>query len=79
LDTFIISAYPILRQRAIKNPSIATPEEIEDYMISLGFKKINKTTFTNNEITISDLQSRNVLKSDSGNIYVIDAEFSRCT
>ncbi|MBE6339021.1 MAG: hypothetical protein E7068_09525 [Lentimicrobiaceae bacterium] len=73
------SAYPILRQRAIKNPSIATPEEIEDYMISLGFKKINKTTFTNDEITISDLQSRNVLKSDSGNIYVIDAEFSRCT
>ena len=67
----------ILRQDYIDNPTYATPEEIEGYMQSLGFKptKVKDAEFSNGEIIISDLKPRNVLKSEAGNIYVVDAEF----
>lgn len=67
--------FPILKQRVVNHPTIATPSEIENYMISLGFIKVNNSTYKNKNIIISDLQSRNVLKDDDGDIYVVDAEF----
>lgn len=62
----------ILSQNFIPNTQQASIEEIEDYMSSLGFKKITNSSFTNGDITVSDLHPRNVLKSKQGNIYVID-------
>lgn len=69
------SIYPILRQDYIINATYATPIEIETYMAALGFQKINDSTFTNNEIIVSDLFPRNVLKDIDGDIFVVDAEF----
>ena len=71
------SVYPIVRQRAINNPTEAIPEEIEAYMTSLGFTKISETEYANNEVIVSDLHPRNVLKDSDGDIYVVDAEFKR--
>ena len=69
--------FPILKQKAINNPTIATPSEIESYMTSIGFSKIDESTYKNNEIIISDLSPRNVLKDCDGDIYIVDAEFTK--
>jgi hypothetical protein len=63
---------PILKQDFVTNSVQATPEEIEEYMTSIGFQKINETSFTDGEFTVSDLFPRNVLKGQGGNIHVID-------
>lgn len=62
----------ILSQNFIPNTQQASIGEIEDYMSLLGFKKITDSSFTNGDVTVSDLHPRNVLKSKQGNIYVID-------
>ena len=62
----------ILRQGFIPNTTSATPEDIADYMRSLGFEQVNPTTFTNGIYTVSDLFPRNVLKDSNGNIFVVD-------
>lgn len=71
------NVYPIVKQSAVNNPTEATTEEIEAYMTSLGFTKISETGYTNNEIVVSDLHPRNVLKDADGDIYVVDAEFKK--
>ena len=71
------NVYPIVKQNAVNNPTEATTEEIEAYMTSLGFTKISETGYTNNEIVVSDLHPRNVLKDADGDIYVVDAEFKK--
>jgi len=66
------SIMPVLSQRYIQFADHATPAEIAEYMASIGFEKITDSKFTNGEYIVSDLHPRNVLKSESGNIYVID-------
>ena len=71
------SVYPIFRQAYVHESTNATPEEIDTYMKSLGFHQTGEAQYSNGEIIISDLRPRNVLKSNSGNIYVVDAEFKQ--
>ncbi|WP_410067914.1 LPD38 domain-containing protein [Barnesiella intestinihominis] len=71
------SIYPIFRQAYVHESTNATPEEIEEYMNTLGFSKINEHKYTNGDITISDLRPRNVLKDTDGDLYVVDAEFQQ--
>lgn len=69
------SIYPILRQDFIPNEREATPIEIDMYMSALGFKKHSATMFSNENVEVSDLHPRNVLRDSDGDLYVIDAEF----
>ncbi len=63
---------PIVKQDYIPNAEQANQSEIDAYMASKGFEKINDHTFKNEEYTVSDLRPRNVLKDPEGNIHVID-------
>jgi|ERR1035437_1806940 hypothetical protein len=63
---------PIIKQCFISNAEQATQNEISTFMQSIGFEKINDTTFKNKEYTVSDLHPRNVLKDENGTIYVVD-------
>ena len=68
------SVYPVLKQGHKANCTFATYEEIDSYMRSLGFEPTGKEAeYSIGEYTVSDLRPRNVLKSEQGNIYVIDA------
>lgn len=51
-------------------------EEIENYAKSLGFKLINPKnwTYATPEIYLSDLHDENVIKSASGNVFVVDCD-----
>ena len=73
------SVYPVFRQAYVHESTNATPKEIEEYMNTLGFSKINEHQYTNGDITISDLRPRNVLKDSEGDLYVVDAEFKKET
>jgi hypothetical protein len=66
------SIYPVLKQSHIDISSFATPEDIADYMHSLGFNQLSDSKFADEKYTVSDLFPRNVLKDRQGNIYVID-------
>lgn len=63
---------PILKQNYILNSGQASPEEIQMHMEALGFEKVNDTTYKNNDVEISDLFPRNVLKTPNGSILVVD-------
>lgn len=69
--------FPVLKQDYIDNSTFATPEEIDSYMGALGFKQSGEAAYSNGDVAISDLRPRNVLKSASGSIYVIDADFKQ--
>lgn len=69
----------ILKQEFIPDTQQATPQEIADYMQSLGFEKVNDTTFSNGEYVVSDLHPRNVLKDENGTIYVVDNIIRKAT
>ncbi|WP_374444770.1 hypothetical protein [Epilithonimonas sp.] len=62
----------IIKQDFVYNAVQATAQEIEEFMLAIGFEKINDSIFTNGKITISDLHPRNVLKDENGIIYVVD-------
>ena len=66
--------YPLLAQRYIENAESAELADIEKYMRSLGFLKVDDWTYQNTDIIISDLKPKNVLKDSDGDLYVIDAE-----
>ena len=69
------SVYPVFRQQYVQNARLASPDEIDSYIRSLGFEPTgNEAEYGNGEIVVSDLRPRNVLKSENGNIYVVDAE-----
>ena len=65
---------PVLRQRYIKNCVPATNNEIDCYMAALGFEKESVGTFYNKDFRLSDVLPKNVLKDDSGDVFVIDVE-----
>jgi hypothetical protein len=62
----------ILKQDFVKNAEQATPFEINTYMESIGFQKIDEAKFTNGQYTVYDLYPRNVLRDERGIIYVVD-------
>lgn len=62
----------ILKQIYVDNAVQATPQEISDFMQSLGFQQINEVAFANGQYTVADLYPRNVLKDKNGFIYVVD-------
>lgn len=66
--------YPILAQPYIENATPAIPEEIDTYMTSLGFHKLEDWTYQYKNIVLSDLKPKNVLKDELGLLYVIDVE-----
>lgn len=51
--------------------------EIDSYIESIGFKKVDDTTrtFANEELYLSDLHEENVLNQDHERYYVIDGDF----
>ena len=71
------TVYPLLAQRYIENAESAEQSDIEKYMQSLGFSKIDDWTYQNSNIIISDLKPKNVLKDSDGDLYVIDAEIKQ--
>lgn len=71
------SVFPIFKQEYVNGAEPATPEEIDNYMQSLGFNQTGEAEYSNGDVIISDLRPRNVLKDVEGDIYVIDAEFKR--
>lgn len=69
------SVMPILTQRLVKDAIPATNIEIATYMAALGFSKVNNEgRFTNAKYEVWDLVPRNVLRDDTGDIFVVDAE-----
>ena len=69
------SVMPILTQRLVKDAIPATNIEIATYMAALGFSKANdEGRFTNAKYEVWDLVPRNVLRDDTGDIFVVDAE-----
>lgn len=68
------TVYPLLAQRYIENAHPASPNEIKDYMLSLGFLQNDDWTYQNVDVIISDLKPKNVLIDADGDLYVIDAE-----
>lgn len=68
--------YPVLAQDYVEEANPAKPYEIEMYMLSLGFEKLDDWTYKNDKYIISDLKPKNVLKDSEGDLYVIDAEIA---
>lgn len=62
----------ILKQDYVPNAMPATEQEIADFMLAIGFEKINEYTFRRDEYIVSDLYPRNVLKDENGIIYIVD-------
>jgi len=62
---------PIVTQKYILGES-ATQDQIENYMLKIGFEKINEHTFKKDSFIVSDLRPRNVIKDSEGDIFVID-------
>lgn len=62
----------ILKQDFVKDANQATPEEIQNHMLSLGFQKIGEAKYMNEDFIVQDLYPRNVLKDHNGTIYVVD-------
>lgn len=68
------TVYPVLAQRYVENARPATPIEIEMYMLSLGFEKVDDWTYKNSTLLMSDLKPKNVLRDEDGDMFVIDVE-----
>lgn len=68
------SIYPIVRQQYIKGGTPATQNEIDCYMSAIGFEKSDVGKYYNADFLVSDLLPKNVLRDQTGDIYIIDAE-----
>lgn len=66
---------PVFKQHLVRDARPATQIEIDTYMAALGFSKVNgEGRYSNGTYEVWDLLPRNVLKDDSGDIFVVDAE-----
>lgn len=68
------NVFPVFSQELVKNAVFASTSEIDDYMDTLGFRKTGEGRYENDVYEVWDVLPKNVLKSASGNIYVVDAE-----
>ena len=67
--------WPVFAQDYVPNARMASVEEIDGYMGSLGFTRVGDGRYSNGEVVIKDLKPRNVLINPNGDAYVVDAEF----
>lgn len=58
---------------------LATPEEIANFMRSIGLERINEDTYTNNDYEVFDAFSNNVLLGVDGLLYPIDTQIRKNT
>lgn len=66
---------PVFKQHLVRDARPATQIEIDTYMAALGFSKVNgEGRYSNGTYEVWDLLPRNVLKDESGDIFVVDAE-----
>jgi len=72
-------AYPVFSQEFIDNVRFATKTEIDEYMEMRGFRPVPEVDgcFINDYYILSDIRPKNVLRSDDGIVYVIDAEIRK--
>lgn len=70
------SVFPIVRQPYIKNGEHATQNEIDCYMSAIGFEKISLGRYENSFMSVWDVLPKNVLKDESGDIFIIDVELA---
>lgn len=68
---------PVLTQKYIEKAVPALPEQIDEYMLALGFTKVDDWKYSNGSIILSDVKPRNVLRDSDGNIFVIDVEIHK--
>lgn len=68
------SIYPIVRQQYIKDGVPATQNEIDCYMAAIGFDKLDVGKYEDNNIVVWDVLPKNVLKDETGDVFVIDVE-----
>ena len=68
---------PVFAQDFVSDARMATNEEIDSYMGTLGFTRVGDGRYSNGEVVIKDLKPRNVLADADGDIYVVDAEFEQ--
>lgn len=73
----LTSIYPVFKQNLIVNSQLANLKEIKTYMKSLGFIQTTPESYVNKDYLVFDLYPRNVLKDDTGTIFVVDAEFKK--
>lgn len=69
------SVMPVLKQALIRNSRPATKIEIDTYMAAIGFVKCHEEgRYSNGRYVVWDVVPRNVLRDDSGDVFIIDAE-----
>ena len=68
---------PVFAQGFVPDARMATVDEIDSYMGTLGFTRVGDGRYSNGEVVIKDLKPRNVLADADGDIYVVDAEFEQ--
>lgn len=67
--------YPVFVQSFISNARFATTDEIERFMGWMDFKPmLREGYFENDRFILSDIKPKNVLCTDNGTMFVIDAE-----
>lgn len=72
-------AFPVFSQEFIDNVRFATREEINEYMQARGFHPVTDDDgcYANDSLLLSDVKPKNVLRSDDGIMYVVDAEICK--
>lgn len=68
---------PIFKQKYVANAIKAEPDEIQEYMESIGFEQRTPESYYNGQYLVSDLHPRNVLKDPKGNFHVVDAMYQK--
>lgn len=68
------SIYPVLRQEYISKSRPATQNEIDCYMAACCFEKIGDGRYVNDKYEVWDVLPKNVLKDETGDMFVIDLE-----
>lgn len=68
------SVFPVVKQQLIKGGKPAQNNEIDCYMAAIGFEKLDLGKFQNREFLVWDILPKNVLKDESGDIFIIDIE-----
>lgn len=69
------SIMPVFKQALIRNSRPATKIEIDTYMAAIGFVKCDdRGRYSNEQYLVWDVVPRNVLREESGDMFIIDAE-----
>ena len=70
--------YPVFAQPFIPNAQFASEEEITEYMLAMGFHPTGEDgKFSDGKLFLFDMKPKNVLRSEDGTIFVIDAEIEQ--